>query len=65
VRVVRDAIVSGTLVPTEGKMTGTVRLTGAGVAHGTLRVTLTGKGASRAAGTLDGRRVSLSFRIGR
>ena len=65
VRVVRDAIVSGTLVPTEGRMTGTVRLTGAGVAHGTLRVTLTGKGASRAAGTLDGRRVSLSFRIGR
>jgi hypothetical protein len=35
------------------------------VPHGTLRVALTGKGASRAAGTLEGRRVSLSFRLGR
>jgi pimeloyl-ACP methyl ester carboxylesterase len=64
VRVVRDASVSGTLVPTEGKMTGTVRLTGAGVAHGTLRVAVSGTGASRATGTLAGRRVRLSFRIG-
>jgi pimeloyl-ACP methyl ester carboxylesterase len=63
-RVVRDASVSGTLAPTEGKVTGTVRLSGAGVAHGSLRIVLTTAGASRAAGTLDGRRVSLSFRVG-
>jgi hypothetical protein len=64
VRVVRDASISGTLVPTEGKMTGTVRLTGAGVAPGTLRVAVSGKGASRATGTLAGRRVRLRFRLG-
>ena len=64
VRVVRDAILSGTLVPTDRRMTGTVRLSGAGVVHGTLRVVLTATGASRAVGTLDGRRVSLTFRVG-
>jgi hypothetical protein len=61
---VRDAAVSGALVATEGQVTGTVRLTGRGVAHGSLRVVLTTKGASRATGTLDGRPVSLSFRLG-
>ena len=64
VRVVRDAVVSGTLIPAEGQITGTVRLSGPGVAHGTVRVVLTAKGASRATGILDGQPVSLSFRVG-
>jgi hypothetical protein len=63
-RVVRDAAVSGALAATEGHVTGTVRLSGRGVAHGRLRVVLTAKGSSRATGTLDGRPVSLSFRLG-
>ena len=63
-RVVRDASVSGELVLTERQITGTLRLSGRGTAHGSLRVQLTAKGASHATGTLDGRRVSLSFRVG-
>jgi pimeloyl-ACP methyl ester carboxylesterase len=62
-RVVRDASVSGELVLTQRQITGTLRLTGRGIAHGSLRVELRTKGASRAIGTLDGRRVSLSFRV--
>jgi hypothetical protein len=63
-RVVRDASVSGELVLTERQITGTLRLTCRGTAHGSLRIQLTAKGASHATGTLDGRRVSLSFRVG-
>jgi hypothetical protein len=63
-RVVRDASVSGELVLTERQMTGTLRRTGRGTTHGSLRVQLTAKGASHATGTLDGRRVSFSFRVG-
>jgi pimeloyl-ACP methyl ester carboxylesterase len=63
-RVVRDAAVSGALAATEGHVAGTVRLSGRGVAHGSLRVVLSRKGASRATGTLDGRPVSLGFRLG-
>jgi hypothetical protein len=63
VRVVRDATVSGTLVPGEARVTGTLRLTGPGVAHGTLRVALATAGQSRATGTLDGRPVSIAFRV--
>jgi hypothetical protein len=63
-RVVRDASVSGELVLTERQITGTLRLTGRGIAHGSLRVQLTAKDASHAAGTLDGGPVHLSFRIG-
>jgi pimeloyl-ACP methyl ester carboxylesterase len=64
VRVVRDAGVSGELVSTKRQITGTLRLSGRGVAHGTLHVRLTATGASRAVGTLDGRPVHLSFRVG-
>jgi pimeloyl-ACP methyl ester carboxylesterase len=63
-RVVRDASVSGELVLTQRGITGNLRLTGPGIAHGRLRVALTTTGASRATGTLDGRPVSLSFRVG-
>jgi hypothetical protein len=63
-RVVRDASVSGELVVTQRQITGDVRLTGPGIAHGSLHVVLTTKGASRATGTLGGRAVSVGFRVG-
>jgi hypothetical protein len=63
-RVVRDASASGELVPTKAQITGTLRLTGSGIAGGRLRVQLTTKGQGRATGTLDGRPVSLTFRLG-
>jgi hypothetical protein len=62
VRVVRDASVSGELVPTERSVSGTLRLTGRGVPDGRLRVLLTATGRGRATGTLDGRPVRLGFR---
>jgi pimeloyl-ACP methyl ester carboxylesterase len=62
-RVVRDARVSGTLAPTPRRITGTVRLTGPGIADGRLRISLAATGRGQAGGTLDGRRVSLRFRF--
>jgi pimeloyl-ACP methyl ester carboxylesterase len=63
VRVVRDATVSGLLVPSDaGDVKGTLRLTGAGVAAGELRVSLTANGRGRATGHLNGNPVDLTFR---
>ena len=61
-RVVRDARISGTLRPTARGLGGTVRLAGAGIPDGVLRVRLRADGRGRATGVLDGRRVSLRFR---
>jgi pimeloyl-ACP methyl ester carboxylesterase len=63
VKVVRDAAVSGVLVPAESQTTGTVRVAGAGVPAGYLRIRLTAAGRGHATGTLDGRRVDLPFRL--
>jgi pimeloyl-ACP methyl ester carboxylesterase len=63
IRVVRDARVSGVLTPTRRRATGTVRVRGAGVPHGRLRVRLTTTGRGHATGTLDGRRIDRSFRF--
>lgn len=63
VRVVRDASVSGVLRLARAGLTGTMRLTGPGVAAGQLRVQLTEAGRSRATGTLNGRRVDFTFRL--
>ena len=63
-RVVRDASASGELVPTKNQITGTLRLTGRGIADGTLRVQLTTKGQGLATGTLGGRPVHLTFQLG-
>jgi pimeloyl-ACP methyl ester carboxylesterase len=63
-RVVRDATVSGELAVTKTQITGALRLTGRGTPHGRLSVRLTGTGASAATGTLDGRPVHLTFRVG-
>jgi pimeloyl-ACP methyl ester carboxylesterase len=62
-RVVRDANVSGELVPGGRQVTGTLRLTGSGIADGQLRVALSATGRGRATGTLDGRPVRLAFRF--
>jgi hypothetical protein len=64
VRVVRDATASGLLSTTSaGRVTGTVRLTGAGVSKGQLHVRLTAANRGRATGRLGGRPVDLSFRF--
>ena len=63
VRVVRDAVVSGVLAPTERRVTGTVRLDGPGVAAGRLHIRLAATGRGRATGRLGGRRVDLAFRV--
>jgi pimeloyl-ACP methyl ester carboxylesterase len=61
-RFVRDARVSGVLTSGEdGTVTGTVRLAGAGTPDGRVRVRVTATGRGRAAGRLDGQRVSLRF----
>jgi pimeloyl-ACP methyl ester carboxylesterase len=62
VRVVRDASVSGSLSPTPSGVIGTLRLTGAGVLAGRVRVELSAAGSGRATGTLGGRHVDLTFR---
>jgi hypothetical protein len=64
VSVVRDAKACGELARTALGLTGTLRLTGRGIADGRLRVELTPKGNSHATGTLDGRPVRLAFRLG-
>ena len=64
IRVVRDAHVSGVLVASdEGGVTGTLRLAGAAVPSGRLRVSLTASGRGHATGKLDGAAVDLSFRF--
>jgi pimeloyl-ACP methyl ester carboxylesterase len=64
VRVVRDATVSGVLVPTDsGDVTGALRLSGRGVADGRLRVSLRANGHGRATGDLHGTPVDLTFRV--
>jgi pimeloyl-ACP methyl ester carboxylesterase len=61
-RVVRDASVSGVLSPTPTGVTGTLRVSGAGVLAGRVRVRLSSAGSGRATGTLGGREVDLTFR---
>ena len=61
VRVVRDARISGALIPGERGTTGTVRITGRGVPDGRLRVRLSAAGRGRATGMLGGHRVDLAF----
>jgi hypothetical protein len=62
--VVRDAQVSGVLVPTDsGGTTGTLRLTGPAVPSGELRVVLSANGHGRATGDLEGTAVNLTFRL--
>ncbi|MFF4776619.1 alpha/beta fold hydrolase [Microtetraspora fusca] len=65
VRVVRDASVSGTLAPGAGQqLTGTLRLSGPGVAPGRLQVRIAlGTGAGHATGTLSGHAVDLDFQL--
>jgi pimeloyl-ACP methyl ester carboxylesterase len=64
VRVVRDARVSGVVVPSDGGgVTGTLRLSGPGIAGGQLRVSLRANGRGHASGDLNGRAVDLSFRF--
>jgi pimeloyl-ACP methyl ester carboxylesterase len=63
VKVVRDASVSGVLVPSAERTTGTLSLGGSGVPSGRLRVSLTAAGNGRAAGTLNGRPIDLAFQI--
>ena len=62
VRVVRDASVSGALSPTPTGVAGTLRISGAGVLAGRVRVRLTSSGRGRATGLLGGRQVDLTFR---
>jgi len=62
VRVVRDAAVSGALTPTPTGVTGTVRVSGAGVIVGRVGVRLSSTGRGQATGTLGGRDVDLTFR---
>ncbi len=64
VGVVRDAKASGELTRTARGLTGTLRLTGRGIANGRLRIELTSKGRGHATGMLDGRPVRLAFRYG-
>jgi pimeloyl-ACP methyl ester carboxylesterase len=64
-RVVRDASVSGRLVPTARRVTGTLRLGGRGIPDGRLRVRLSARGRGLATGTLDGLPVRLAFRFRR
>ncbi|HEY4278196.1 MAG TPA: alpha/beta fold hydrolase [Conexibacter sp.] len=64
IRVVRDARLSGVMRPTEREVTGSVRLRGAGVPDGHLRIRLTTAGRGRAIGRLDGRSVDRAFRMG-
>ena len=61
VRVVRDASVSGALSPTPTGVAGTLRISGAGVHAGRVRVRLTSSGRGRATGLLGGRQVDLTF----
>jgi hypothetical protein len=63
-RVVRDASVSGVLASSKRAITGTLRLSGAGIAGGRLSVRLTTAGRGHATGTLDGRAVDLTFGFG-
>ncbi len=65
VRVVRDASVSGTLAPGAGQqLTGTLLLSGPGVAPGRLQVRIAlGTGAGHATGTLSGHAVDLDFQL--
>jgi pimeloyl-ACP methyl ester carboxylesterase len=62
VRVVRDASVSGALSPTPSGVTGTLRVSGAGVLGGRVRVRLAASGSGRATGTLGSRHIDLTFR---
>jgi pimeloyl-ACP methyl ester carboxylesterase len=62
VRVVRDARASGALSPTPTGVAGTLRVSGAGVLAGQVRVRLTSAGRGRATGTLGDRSVDLTFR---
>ena len=61
--VVRDASLSGLLAPGTRRTTGTVRLRGAGVLAGRLRVRLTAAGRGRATGVLGGRPVRTAFTL--
>jgi pimeloyl-ACP methyl ester carboxylesterase len=63
VRVVRDAVVSGVLTPTRTGLAGALRVAGAGVPAGRLRLQLSEAGRCRAVGTLNGRRVDVAFRL--
>jgi pimeloyl-ACP methyl ester carboxylesterase len=60
-RVVRDARVSGVLKSGGRGVAGTLRMVGAGVARGRLRVRVAPTGAGRARGRLAGRAVDLRF----
>jgi pimeloyl-ACP methyl ester carboxylesterase len=62
VKVVRDASLSGHLLPGAKRTTGIVSLRGAGVPNGRLRIQLTATGG-RATGVLEGNRVDLAFRV--
>jgi pimeloyl-ACP methyl ester carboxylesterase len=62
VRIVRDASVSGVLSPTPTGVAGTLRVSGAGVLAGRVRVVLSSGGRGRATGTLGGRHVDVTFR---
>jgi pimeloyl-ACP methyl ester carboxylesterase len=64
VRIVRGATVSGVLSPTATGIAGVLRVSGAGVPTGRLRVRLAATGRGRATGRLDGRRADLAFRVG-
>jgi hypothetical protein len=61
-RVVRDATVSGALSPTPTGVTGMVRVSGAAVLAGRVRVRLSSSGRGQATGMLGGRHVDLAFR---
>ena len=62
VKVVRDASLSGHLLPGAKRTTGIVSLRGSGVPNGRLRIQLTARGG-RATGVLEGNRVDLAFRV--
>lgn len=61
VRIVDHARVSGELALGDGKVSGSVRLTGSGVLNGKLEIHLTGSAAGTATGVLGGQDVSLTF----
>jgi pimeloyl-ACP methyl ester carboxylesterase len=62
VRVVRDATIAGKLIPTaDGGMSGNLRLRGAGVAAGTVHVSLAENGHGRVTGDLNGHPVDATF----
>ncbi|WP_320668685.1 alpha/beta fold hydrolase [Patulibacter defluvii] len=60
-RVVRDVRAAGAVRIAGGRLVGHVRLSGDGVATGSLRVVYRGGGRGTASGTLDGQPVSFSF----